>query len=95
MSYSVFPGSLCKAFLTPLNLEPQELILVTIALGQSSLGMCGRWRQGGRTGGGGGGWGLGGGGGSCIRELYEGCRGPHLVGQIDERRGKNLFMLLR
>ena len=41
-----------------------------------------------------GGWG-GGGGGSCIRELYEGCKGPHLVGQIDERRGKNLFMLLR
>ena len=41
-----------------------------------------------------GGW-VGGGGGSCIRELYEGCKGPNLVGQIDERRGKNLFMLLR
>ena len=59
MSYSVFPGSLCKAFLTPLNLEPQELILVTTALGQSSLGMCGRWRQGGQMWGGVGGMGWG------------------------------------
>ena len=51
MSHSVFPGSLCKTFLTPLNLEPQELFLIITALGQSSLRTCGRWRQGGGGGG--------------------------------------------
>ena len=50
MNYSVFPGSLCKAFLTPLNLQSQELSRIITALGQPSLGLSGRggrmWRGG-------------------------------------------------